>query len=269
MNLSPYLAVFRIRFSNSLQYRAAALAGISTQFAWGFMSLLAFSAFYRVNPNAFPMEFSQTVSYIWIQQAFLAFFAMWFFENDILTAISSGSIAYELVRPVDIYHRWFCQSAANRLARSCLRCAPILIVAFLLPEPFRMSLPASPVQFLLFLFSAALSLGVVISFCMLIYISSFYMISSLGIRIITATLTEFLSGAVIPLPFFPERFRVIAELLPFAAMENLPLRIYSGNLKGADTLRGILLQIFWLLALYVLGRFLMKGALKKVVVQGG
>jgi ABC-2 type transport system permease protein len=49
----------------------------------------------------------------------------------------------------------------------------------------------------------------------------------------------------------------------------MPLRIYSGNIDGAGALKGMALQIFWLLALYVLGRFLMKGALKKVVVQGG
>ena len=74
--MNKYLAITRIRFSNSLQYRAAAVAGMVTQFAWGFMEIFAFSAFYKANPAAFPMEFSQTVSYIWIQQAFWALFMM-------------------------------------------------------------------------------------------------------------------------------------------------------------------------------------------------
>ena len=133
--MKKYLALFRIRFINALQYRAAALAGMATQFAWGFMEIFAFAAFYRANPAAFPMEFSQTVSYIWMQQAFLALFMMWFWENDIAAAITEGSIAYEMVRPIDLYNRWFCQAAANRLARAMLRCAPILIVAFIVPEP--------------------------------------------------------------------------------------------------------------------------------------
>ena len=68
--MRKYYSLFRIRFINGLQYRAAALAGLSTQFAWGIMQILAFSAFYRANPAAFPMEFSNLVSYIWIQQAF-------------------------------------------------------------------------------------------------------------------------------------------------------------------------------------------------------
>lgn len=267
--MMTYLAFFRIRFANSLQYRAAALAGMATQFAWGFMEILAFAAFYRADPAAFPMEFSQTVTYIWMQQAFLALFMLWFFEMEIFNSITSGGIAYELARPVDLYGRWFCQTAANRLAKAALRCIPILIIALLVPEPFRMSLPQNVGHFLLFLVSAALSLGVVVSFSMLIYISTFYTLSPMGPRIISAVLGDFLAGAIIPLPFFPEPFRGIAEVLPFAAMQNMSLRIYSGNIAGPDALWGIGLQVFWLGMLVIFGRLLMKNALGKVVVQGG
>ena len=267
--MKKYLAMFRIRFINALQYRTAALAGMATQFAWGFMEIFAFAAFYRANPSAFPMEFSQTVSYIWMQQAFLALFMMWFWENDIASAIMEGSIAYEMVRPVDLYSRWFCQASANRLARTVLRCTPILIIAFILPEPYRMTLPPNAGQFLLFLLSALLALCVVVAFSMLMYISLFYTLSPMGMRIIVAVLSDFLAGATVPLPFFPEPIRAVVELLPFAAMQNMPLRIYSGNIAAADALAGIVLQVFWLVVLLYIGRFLMSRALKKVIVQGG
>ncbi|MCL2078314.1 MAG: ABC-2 family transporter protein [Oscillospiraceae bacterium] len=267
--MKKYFAVFRIRFINALQYRAAALAGMATQFAWGFMEIFAFAAFYRANPDAFPMEFSQTVSYIWMQQAFLALFMMWFWEHDIAASITEGGIAYEMVRPVDLYGRWFCQASANRLARTALRCAPILIVAFIVPEPYKMALPPNAEQLFLFLLSAMLALGVVIAFSILMYISLFYTLSTTGVRIIAAVLSDFLAGGVIPLPFFPEPIRAVAEILPFAAMQNMPLRIYGGNIAGTDALAGIILQIFWLVALLLAGRFLMARALKKVIVQGG
>lgn len=267
--MMKYLAIFRIRFSNSLQYRVAALAGIATQFAWGFMEILAFQAFYRANPAAFPMTLAQTVSYIWMQQAFLALFMNWFFEPEIFSAITSGNIAYELARPVDLYSRWFCQAAANRLAKAVLRCMPILLVAFILPEPFRMSLPADGQQFVLFLVTALLSLSVIVSFSMLIYISTFYTLSPVGTRLMAAVLADFLAGATIPLPFFPPAVRRVVELLPFAAMQNMPLRIYSGHIAGNAAINGMLLQIFWLMILVISGRLLMKKALQRVVVQGG
>jgi len=267
--MTKYLSAFKIRFIETIQYRTAALAGIATQFAWGFMEIFAFAAFYRSSPDAFPMEFSQTVSYIWLQQAFLALFMMWFWDKDIMSSVTEGGIAYELVRPVDLYGIWFSKSAANRLARAALRCMPILLVAFILPEPYRMSLPPNLFQFLLFVLSTVLTVGVVVSFAMLVYVSIFYTMSGNGMRLFAAVLSDFLAGAIIPLPFFPEPFRRVAELLPFAAGQNMPLRIYSGNIAGADALKGILLQVFWLVILVTLGRLAMRKALKRVVSHGG
>ena len=267
--MRAYLAIFRIRFQNSLQYRAAALAGMATQYAWGFMLILAYAAFYRANPAAFPMPFSQTVSYVWMQQAFLALFMTWFFDGEIFDAITSGSIAYEMVRPVSLYGRWFSQSVAVRISKATLRCLPILLTAFLLPEPYRMVLPDSATQLALFFISMALALFVVVAFSMLIYISAFYTLSPIGMRIIAAMAADFLAGGIIPLPFFPPAFERVANLLPFAAMQNMPLRIYSGNVTGADAILGIGLQIFWLAALVGVGQILTRNALKKVVVQGG
>jgi len=267
--MKAYLSVFRIRFAHSLQYRTAALAGMITQYAWGFMELLAFSAFYRTNPSAFPMTFSQTVSYIWMQQAFLSLFMMWFYEYEIFSTITTGSIAYEMVRPLDLYGRWFCQSVGTRTAKCVLRSLPILLVAFLIPGPLRMTLPPSVWQLGLFLVSAVLALLVVVAFSMLIYISTFFTLSAAGMRVLAAAAVDFLAGAVIPLPFFPDRVRAVIELLPFAAMQNMPLRIYSGNIAGVDALRGMGLQVFWLIALVAFGRWLMGRALRKVIVQGG
>jgi len=193
----------------------------------------------------------------------------WFWESDISEAITSGSVAYELVRPMGLYGRWFAVSAANRLARALLRCAPVLIVAFFVPAPYGMTLPPSFSLFALFLLSAILALGVVVAFTMLLYVAVFYMLNSLGVRLVAGALADFLAGGILPLPFFPEPFRSIAELLPFAAMQNMPLRIYSGDIAGAGAVRGVALQIFWLVVLTLLGRLAMNRALKRVVVQGG
>ena len=269
INFKPYRALFRIRFTNTLQYRAAAFGGLITQLVWGGMYLLGFAAFYRSNPYAFPMTFQQTVSYIWLQQAFLALFFLWFFEDSIFESVESGAIAYELVRPMDLYSRWFSITAANRISRTLLRCGPLLVVALILPHPFRLVIPADLARLGLFVFSMALALGVVLSFSMLIYISAFYTINSRGTRLIVAVVADFLSGASIPLPFFPDTARVIAELLPFGSMQNMPFLIFNGHVYGWLALRGISLQVFWLAALLVIGRFWMSRALKRVVAQGG
>lgn len=269
INLKKYLSFFRIRFTYGLQYRAAALAGIMTQFAWGALEILMFKAFYDYDKTAFPMEFSALASYIWLQQALLSLYMVWFYENELFDLITSGNVAYELCRPINVYDMWFVRNMASRLSKAVLRAFPILLVAAFLPEPYGLSLPEDTGAALWFLLSLFLAFLVVIAFCMLVYITCFYTISSLGVRLVAAALSEFLTGAIIPLPFFPEKVERVVNYLPFASMQNLPLRIYGGNVSGVKLYEGILLQLFWCAVLIAWGKWLMNRSLCKVTVQGG
>lgn len=252
-----------------LQYRAAALGGIATQFAWGFMEVMMFQAFYRANPSSFPMSFSATASYIWLQQAFLAFFAAWMMENELFGSIVNGNIAYELCRPVSLYHMWYARSMANRLSRAVLRCFPILFVAALIPAPYGVTAPESATHFILFVFTMGLGLAVTVSFCMLVYILAFFTISPQGLQMVFTSAVDFFAGALIPLPFFPDRMRQAMEFLPFASMQNVPLRIYGGDMGMPEIQKAILLQVFWLAAITAAGHFLFHLAQKRITVQGG
>lgn len=267
--MRKYISFFKIRFSMGLQYRTAALAGIVTQFAWGFMEIMIFKAFYEADAAAFPMTLSATASYIWLQQAFLAFFAAWMMENEIFDSVVNGNIAYELCRPIRIYNMWFSRSLANRVSRAVLRCFPILLVAAFVPAPYGIAAPASVMHFVIFLITLILGLLVTIAFCMLVYGLTFFTISPQGLRMVFVSMVEFFAGAVIPIPFFPEKMQKVLELLPFASMQNVALRIYSGSMTGAQMQKTILIQIFWLVALVLMGSSLCRFAEKKVTVQGG
>lgn len=267
--MKMYLSAFRIQFINGIQYRAVVLFEIIARLGWGLMEILAFAAFYRAAPEAFPMTLQQTVSYVWIRQTCLILFSVVFADADISSAIETGSIAYDLVRPMDLYGRWFSRAAASRISHTLLYGMPALLIALIIPEPYRLALPADFLTLGLFLVSTALALSVVVSFAMLMYVTMFYTLSHRGVRIIVTALTSFLSGGVIPLPFFPAPVLRIVELLPFAAMQNMPLRIYNGDIAGLDALGGIGFQCLWLAALVLLGKLLMRRAIGRVVVQGG
>lgn len=268
-NLRKYTAFFRLHFSMGLQYRTAALAGIATQFVWGSMEILMFRAFYQTDASGFPMTLEATSAYVWMQQAFLALFMPWMMDNEIFQNIVDGNVSYELCRPIDVYNMWFAKSLAVRLSKAVLRCMPILIVAAFLPAPYGLMAPVSLPAFLLFLLTLFTGLGVITAFCMLIYISAFFTLSANGIRMVAMSCVEFFSGAVIPLPFFPDRIRDFMELLPFASMQNVPLRIYSGALSGDAMWQAIGIQFAWLFALAVIGKLLSRLAMHKITLQGG
>lgn len=268
--MKKYLSFFKLRFAMSLQYRVAALAGVVCQFFWGAMAILAFYAFYETDPASFPMNFQATASYIWLQQGLLAMLALYGgTDAKVFESIQNGNIVYELCRPVSIYSMWFANNLANRLARALLRLIPVVAVASLLPAPFGLMAPPDIATGLLFILSLMLALWVVAAFTLVVYNMTFFTISDRGVRLVSVSLSDFLMGAVVPLPFFPDGFRQFAELLPFSCMENVPLRVYSGDLAGPEMVRAILLQVFWAFALVLIGKLLERKALKRVVVQGG
>ncbi len=267
--MRAYLNFFKIRFINGLQYRAAAYAGVATQFVWGFMTILMFCAFYKSNPENFPMTFEKLTTYIWLQQSFLALFMAWFFDNEIFDSITNGNVAYELCRPTKLYEMWFVKSLSSRVYRVVLRCAPILVVAAFLPAPYGISLPIDIMAFFMFLLSMTIGSFLMVSINMLIYISAFYTISPMGMRILFISLSELLSGAIIPIPFLPDTIQSIFNMLPFASTQNTPYLIYNGYLSGNNAYYAIFLQIAWLFCFVLFGKLLIHKALKNIVVQGG
>lgn len=267
--MKAYISVFKLRLYNGLQYRAAAIAGVATQFFWGFILIMVFEAFYSHSLNEPPMTLQQLITYIWLQQACLALIMLWFRDNELFDLITTGNIAYELCRPSDIYSFWYAKLLAQRLAGALLRSFPILAVAFFLPQPYRMSLPPDVNTFLLFAISLMLGLFVLVSISMLIYISVFITMSAMGSLLMFGVLGEFFAGLVIPIPLMPEWLQSIVNILPFRFTADFPFRVYSGHISKTEALSGIVFQIIWLAALVKIGQYSMKKALRRVVVQGG
>jgi len=164
---------------------------------------------------------------------------------------------------------WFVKNMAIRLSRVVLRCVPILLLAAVIPQPYGIVLPASVPGALLFLLSMLLGFLVLVTFTMLIYISAFYTMTPMGIRILAASLLDFLTGGLLPIPFFPQWLQHILYALPFGSMQTTPFLIYTGYLSPGEALGNMLIQLVWFVALFLVGKLLMGNALKKVVVQGG
>ena len=267
--MGKYWSFFKMRLMAGLQYRAAALAGMSTQLVWGAMEILLYRAFWLESPERFPMGMEALSSYIWLQQAFLALFAMWNWEFDIVESVKTGTVAYELLRPTDIYSMWMARSIANRLARASLRMVPVIAVGILIPAPYGLRLSVSPAVFGLFLLSTTLMVLVVCAYSLLVYALTFYLTDPNGIMVVSVAAADLLSGAIVPLPFMPEGFRRFAELTPFASMQNVPLRIFNGNISLSEIPGAMGLQAFWAVTLISAGYLLTRNGLRRAVILGG
>lgn len=262
--MSAYRAVFSARMRALLQYRTAALAGLTTQIFWGLIRTMILYAFYENATGPQPMDWRHVLSYIWLSQAFFALFPLRV-DADVTAMIRSGNVAYELLRPVDLYNFWYARAVANRLAPTALRCLPILTVAALagwLPWPGWVGLAGGIASLCL---AALLSSAVTT----LMTLSLFLTISGGGVSTLISMFSYLLSGMVLPLPLFPDWMQPVLRILPFRAFCDLPFRVIGGHIP-ADQIPGVLgFQLVWLLVLVLAGRLILNTVTRRLVVQGG
>jgi len=269
----PYLAILTARFLMVFQYRAAALAGIATQFWFGGIMIMALSAFYTAGRGSASITLAEAITYIWLGQAFLGLLP-WNVDPEIVVMMRAGNVAYERLRPVDTYFYWLARAMAWRAAATLLRSIPLLIVTSVLFEfvglgDWSLRPPPSFEALALFVLSMVAVVFLSSAITTLLNISVVWTISGQGVNVITNSLVLILSGMVIPLPLFPDWAHRVLFLQPLAGLVDIPYRIYFANLSGGEALGGIALQVAWALVLIVLGHLLMRHTMRRVQIQGG
>lgn len=267
--MKSYLSYFKLKFITGLQYRAAALAGMSTQLFFGFMYISIYIAFYESGSSNLPMHLDELVNYIWITQSFFMLIYAWYKDQEIINMIKTGNIAYELLRPQDLYLMWLHKILGERLSKTILRVLPVALIAIVLPKPYTLSLkttlPALTISLVALLF-AVLLMGVLVT---LYHVICMFTLDEKGIIAIIMVAADILSGLVVPIPFFPKYLQNINNFLPFRYISDFPVRLYIGNIPLSEGLIGIIVQIVWIIILFVLGKILANIAIKKAVIQGG
>ena len=266
--MTGYLSYFRTRLVAGLQYKVAAIAGIMTQVFWGLMYCLIYQAFYS-NATISDISFKDIITYVWLNQSFIALIYINVKDVDILTSIVDGTVAYELVRPYRLYNWWYIKLLAGKVSSCLLRFIPILLLGFLLPSPFNLSLPNSILSFLLFIVTLILGTLLLCGILMIIHSIAFFTMNYKGIFSISCQLMALVSGFVIPVPLLPDIVKQITYYMPFRLIGDLPFRVYSGNIDIATCLQDISLQLIWIVIIIIIGFSLMERALKKVFIQGG
>jgi len=248
-----------------LQYRAAALAGIGTQIFWGLIRVMIFEAFYRSTTAPQPMKLEDVITYVWLGQALLALLP-WNSDQEIRGMIRSGTVAYELLRPVDLFNLWYSRSVATRTAPTLLRSIPIFVLAMLY---FGMRFPPSAASGGAW---ALATLGAIVLGCAistLINISLMWTISGEGVSRLIPAMVMIFSGMLIPLPLFPNWAQSILAFLPFAGLVDTPFRLYMGEIPPSHVFMVLAHQLGWTLALIAIGRFVLSRGIRVLVVQGG
>ena len=78
-----------------------------------------------------------------------------------------------------------------------------------------------------------------------------------------------LGGMIVPLDFYPDGLRVMADLLPFRATLYTPVALLSGKLAGGALAFGLVHQVVWFGLLAAASLALEPRGLRRLTTQGG
>ncbi|MBI5095147.1 MAG: ABC-2 family transporter protein [Candidatus Hydrogenedentes bacterium] len=263
--MRPYWAMLSARFRTLLQYRAAALAGFGTQLFFGVVIVMTYQAFYSANTTPQPMSLEHVVSYIWLGQALFALMP-WAPDADIRLLIRTGGVAYELLRPVNVYWLWFSRALARRTAPTVLRSIPMFITAMLL---LGLQPPASLASGLAWGMATVCAVLLASAIATIFGIGMIWTISGEGLHRLVSPLVMLLSGMLIPLPLMPAWSQTFLRVLPFRGLADIPFRLYLGDIPPSSVGPMLLHQLTWVALLALFGHWLLSRAMRRLVVQGG
>lgn len=262
-----YIEVARRAFRQQLAYRAAALAGLVTNAAWGCFKAFIFIALYRsqAGQSVGGYDVRDALTFVWFAQGMIAVAAIWGWY-DIAETITTGAVATDLSRPYDYFTFWYARDLGRAACQLLLRGAPSLLIGVAL---FGARFPTAPGQIALFALSLVLAVTVSFALRFLLNLGAFWWLDFRGVSGVWNLLITLLSGFELPLVYFPGWLRGVCDVLPFRGIIQTPADIFLGKALGGDALALIARQALWVAVLVVCGELMVLVATRKVVVQGG
>lgn len=251
-----YVEVARRSFQRHLAYRAATLAGLFTNSVFGIMIASVYLALYRGHDRTDVAGFgvAEALTFVWVGQSLLMVIA---------ASVQSGDIVTDLMKPFNFHGYWLSRDLGRAACHALTRLAPTLLIGSLVSD---LALPRSGGRWLAFLASVVLAVLVSFGWWFLLNLSAFWLLDIRGVMTMSLMVVKFFSGFLVPLAFFPPGLRHLADLLPFRAIVMVPIEVFLSQRSLASAFA---IQCFWAVALALLGQLCLRGAVRKMVIQGG
>jgi ABC-2 type transport system permease protein len=270
VRLSPvrlYWELARRGYRRYAAYPGATFAGLFTNVVFGFLIAYILLAVYEQADVIGGYDVRDAIAYVWISQGLLSvagvFGPGWY---ELARRVQTGDIATDLQRPLDVQYAGLAADAGRAGYQLLWRAAPQFLLGVLL---FELTIPDGAARWLLFALSIALAVAVSFGIRFLVNLCSFWLLDYRGPVIIAIAINFALSGALIPLAFFPEPLDTILRLTPFASLLQVPVDIYVGSPLGGSTALALALQLSWAVALLAAGQLALAAGTRKLVLQGG
>ena len=263
--MKKYLYVIKTQIIKSMTYEFNVYGNIIMQTIIMITSAYFWRALYKGRGMVGDVDADSMLTYVVIS-SLLSVLLITNVERRIQTSVVKGTVATDMMKPVNIFGVYFAEDIGNIIALIFQNMLPILIIGALMIRVPRM---ADIRDLPLLIISVAESFLINWLIAALFGMIAFTAVNIDALIQVKKHLLRLLSGSIIPIWFFPPGVARVLESLPFVYIYQLPLSIYIGRGDRAQHLGEMRIQSLWLLILAGLFFYAQNRAARKVMVQGG
>lgn len=267
MKLRKYTALLRVGILEEMQYRLGAAVKLFGNIIYLIIIYFLWKAIFDSSPTDVVnnMTFTDTMIYLVLASTLFStmeMFVTWWIGRSVQT----GDIILELLLPIGYSSLNLLQSSGNTIVAVVVNLIPTMAIVYLITGGgFALSVN-------LIFFAIAVVLGIVLNYYINFFVGTicFYTESIWGINIMKEVIVLLLSGASIPIAFFPETLQRVVHYLPFQAIYNTPLMLLIDNsLSTQERFSMLGIQVFWLIVVGSISHVFFRISIRRVTVNGG
>lgn len=267
MKLKKYISLTRAGIMESLHFRLGAVVMVIGNLLYLIVVYFLWKAIYASSGTDVVngMTFTDTLIYLVLATALFGFMEM-YTVWEIGRNIQSGRIVLDLLKPMEYRRYLFWSYSGTFVTQFFFTFLPTFIVVAIVTHgaiPFGINL-------LYFVISVVMAVSINYSIDFFVGTICLFTESIWGINIMKQVIVLLLSGATIPIAFFPEPLKTIVYYLPFQSIYNGPLTLLlDGDPKLETVLTVLGTQLIWCIVMTVLSKLFWKVSLRQITVNGG
>lgn len=261
-----YLVFTKAGLLSVFMYRTSAISTSITNLLYVVIIFFLWSAIYDGSGGVIKgVSFHQAFVYLALASTFLSIYSTGT-DWKVSGTIVSGNIINQLIKPTDYQLMLFFHSMAQVVYLLFWVGTPVILLISAVGGLDVIVVERLP----LFLLSLCLAYGISFHIDYLVGVTAFHTQSIWGLISIKESLILVLSGAVVPLVFFPESFQSVLAFTPFAYIYNTPLILLTdATVPLSRCIEYLAIQLAWGLALFSLARGYFHVSIQRLIINGG
>jgi ABC-2 type transport system permease protein len=269
--LRKYSMIYRVSLAERMTYRADFLITTIFRFLPTITTILLWSAIFDgAGSNTLAgFTYEQTICYLLIVNISRMFSSMPGLAGGIASEVRDGTLKKYLIQPLDLIAYLLSYRMAHKSAYIIGTALPYALLFGVCYKFFIGNVPTDPMVWAAYLASLLMAFLIGFFFEASVGMVGFWFLEITSILWVVMTLNFFISGQMLPLDFLPPFWAGLLKLLPFQYMAYFPAVVFLEKVQGWDLVKGLVLELFWVVFFVVLCRWLYKRGLRQYGAYGG